>query len=89
MLLTIIYVDNLIILANNVIQLKCFKSKFEKEFKMSNLKELHYCLKVKFERNRETHTISMNQRNYIEEVLKRFNMEECKPVGTTLDANLY
>jgi hypothetical protein len=24
---------------------------------------------------------------YMEEVLKRFNMEECKPIGTPLDVN--
>ena len=29
----------------------------------------------------------MNQRSYIEEALKRFNMEKCKPVGSPFDAN--
>jgi hypothetical protein len=29
----------------------------------------------------------MSQRKYIEEVLKHFNMEECKPIGTPLDVN--
>jgi hypothetical protein len=29
----------------------------------------------------------MSQSKYIEEVLKRFNMEECKPIGTPLDVN--
>ena len=43
---------------------------------MKNLRELHYCLGVEFERNRKTNIITMNQRNYIEEVLKRFNLEE-------------
>ena len=27
----------------------------------------------------------MNQSRYIEEVLKRFHMEDCKPVATPLD----
>ena len=54
---------------------------------MNDLKELHYCLGVEFERNREAYTITMNQRNYIKEVLKRLNMEECKLVGTPFDAN--
>ena len=30
----------------------------------------------------------MNQRSYIEEVPKCFNMEECKPVGTLFNANI-
>jgi len=29
----------------------------------------------------------MSQSKYIKEVLKRFNMEECKPIGTPLDVN--
>ena len=29
----------------------------------------------------------MNQRSYIEDILKHFNIEECKPVGTLFDVN--
>ncbi len=81
------YVDDLIILASNVNILKWLKSRLEDEFEMSDLGELHYCLDVEFERDRANHTITMSQRKYIEEVLKRFNMEECKPIGTPLDVN--
>ncbi len=48
---------------------------------------LHYCLGVEFERDRANYTINISQSKYIEEVLKRFNMEECKPIGTLLDVN--
>jgi hypothetical protein len=30
----------------------------------------------------------MNQKSYIEDVFKRFNMKECKPVGIPFDTNL-
>jgi len=86
-LIVIIYVDDLIILASNVNILKWLKSRLEDEFEMSDLGELHYCLGVEFERDRANHTITMSQRKYIEEVLKRFNMEECKPIATPLDVN--
>jgi hypothetical protein len=42
---------------------------------------------VEFERDRANCTINISQSKYIEEVLKRFNMEECKPIGTPLDVN--
>ena len=29
----------------------------------------------------------MNQMSYIDEVFKRFNMQECKPIGTLFNAN--
>ncbi len=87
LLIVIIYVDDLIILTSNVSILKWLKSRLEDEFEMSDLEELHYCLGMEFERDRANCTITMSQSKYIEEVLKRFNMEECKPIGTSLDVN--
>jgi hypothetical protein len=87
LLIVIIYVDDLIILASNVSILKLLKSRLEDEFEMSDLGGLHYCLGVEFERDRANRTITMSQSKYMEEVLKRFNMEECKPIGTSLDVN--
>ena len=77
-IIIILYMDNLIILASIVTQLKWLKSELEKIFEMSNLGELHYCLRAEFERNREAHAITMNQRSYNKGVLKHFNIEECK-----------
>ena len=54
---------------------------------MSNLKELYYYLGVEFEMNKEACTITMNQMSYLEEVFKRFNMEECKLVRIPFNAN--
>jgi hypothetical protein len=83
----ILYVDDLIILSSDVTKLKWLKSQLEKEFKMSDLGELNYYLGVQFQKNRKTHTITMSQTTYIEEVLRRFNMKDCKPVVTPSDAN--
>lgn len=74
-MVVILYVDELIILASDVAKLTMFKSKLEKQFEMSDLGELHYLPRVKFVKNREAHTIIMNQRRYIEKVLNHFNMK--------------
>jgi hypothetical protein len=87
LLIMIIYVDDFIILASNVSILKWFKSRLEDEFEMSDFGELHYCLGMEFKRDRANRTITMSQSKYIEEVLKCFNMEECKPIGTPLNVN--
>jgi hypothetical protein len=84
LLIVIINVDDLIILASHVSILKWLKSRLEDEFEMSDLGGLHYCFGVEFERDRANHTITMSQSKYMEEVLKHFNMEECKPIGTRL-----
>ena len=52
-LVTILYVDKLIILASNVTQSKWLKSELEKEFEINDLGELHYCLGIEFERNKK------------------------------------
>ncbi len=36
-------------------------------------------------RNHETRTLTINQPKYLEGVLKRFGMQECKPVSTPLE----
>jgi transposase InsO family protein len=88
LLIVLIYVDDLIILASLGNKLAWLKAKLNEEFEMSDLGELMYCLGVEFVRDRKAHTITMSQSKYIKEVLKRFNMEECKPIGTPLDVNV-
>lgn len=87
LLVVILYVDDLIILANRVAKLKWLKSKLKKDFEINDPKELHYCLGVEFERNMEACTIIMIQQRYIGEVFKHFNIEECKRVRTPSHVN--
>ena len=72
--MTIYYVDDLIILASNITQLKWLKLELEKEFEMSDLGELYYCLGVDFESNGEARTITMNQ-SYIKNFLGWCNIK--------------
>ena len=86
LLIVIIYVDDLIMLSSDLTVLQELKSRLEEEFDMSDIGELHFFLGVQMERNRATRTITLHQGNYIEEVLERFGMADCKPIGTPLDA---
>ncbi len=47
--------------------------------------EVSYVLGMSVKRNRETRTLTINQPKYLEGVLKRFGMQECKPVSTPLE----
>ena len=38
--------------------------------------------------DRDKKTVTLNQRQYIEQILKRFNMFDCKPVSTPLEAGI-
>jgi hypothetical protein len=87
-MLVLVYVDDLIILSSNMESMDALKSKLEAEYEMTDLGELHYCLGVEFVRDQAARTITMSQAKYMEEVLKRFGMEDCKPIGTPLDAKV-
>lgn len=84
-MLVLVYVDDLIMLASNMESMGDLKAKLEAEYDMTDLGELHYCLGVEFARDRVARTITMSQARYLEEVLKRFGMEDCKAIGTPLD----
>ena len=87
-MLVLVYVDDLIILSSNMESLTTLKSKLEAEYEMTDLGELHYCLGVEFARDRVARTITMSQTKYLEEVLVRFGMEDCKPIATPLDTKV-
>jgi hypothetical protein len=61
LVVVIVYVDDLIILSNTKAKLAWLKKELEREFEMSDLGELHYCLGVEFTRSRESKTITLNQ----------------------------
>lgn len=46
---------------------------------------MEYCLGIQAIRYKRRKTISLNQRNYINDVLKRVCMQNCKPINTFLD----
>lgn len=81
----VIYVDDVILLVSGMAMMRKLKGSLEEEYDMSDLGELHFFLGVHIERRRAARTISMHQRSYIEGVLQRFGMADCKPIGTPLD----
>jgi ATP-binding cassette subfamily B (MDR/TAP) protein 1 len=55
---------------------------------MKDLRELHFFLGMEVERNRDEQLLRMNQIKYLMEILKCFQMEECKPIRVPLDAKV-
>lgn len=86
-MIVIIYVDDLIILASLMSSMKALKALLEKVDEMSDVCELHLCSGVEFVRDWIMRTITMSQGKYVLDVLKRYGMEDCKPIATPLDMN--
>lgn len=54
---------------------------------MKNLGKVSSILNIRIQHNKESGTISMDQRKYTEEILRRFKMDDCNPVKTPVDTN--
>lgn len=54
---------------------------------MRNLGPVSKILGINIHRNRQTKEIFLDQTEYIENILHRFNLENCNPVKTLLDVN--
>ena len=60
------------------------KSQLSAEFEMKDLGEAKKILGMEIVRDRKAGSLYLSQRGYVEKVLRRFNMHNCKPVSTPL-----
>ncbi|UYV72144.1 hypothetical protein LAZ67_9001955 [Cordylochernes scorpioides] len=85
-LLVAIYVDDMIIAAEEENTLICFKESMKKLFEINDLGALNYCLGIRVQRGVDG-SISLDQERYIEELLEKYEMKESKPISTPMDPN--
>lgn len=83
-----IYVDDMLWFSNNSEMLKKEKDMIAERFKVDDLGEVKYVLGMVIERNRKTRTLSISQPKYLEGILKRFGMDQCKPVTTPMETGM-
>ncbi|GJV26995.1 retrotransposon protein, putative, ty1-copia subclass [Tanacetum coccineum] len=74
----ILYVDDLLIMGNNIPMLEDVKSYLGKCFAMKDLGEAAYILGIKIYRDRSKRLIGLCQSAYIEKILKIYYMENSK-----------
>uniref|UniRef100_A0A0K8T1E2 Reverse transcriptase Ty1/copia-type domain-containing protein n=2 Tax=Lygus hesperus TaxID=30085 RepID=A0A0K8T1E2_LYGHE len=79
----LIYVDDLIIASNDNNVLNHVKHELQLEFNMKDLGSLHNFLGIKIERN--SNGMILSQKTYINRILARFGMADCKPTKTPME----
>ena len=82
-----LYVDDLIIASTSSKLMAQTKLDLNKRFEMKDLGKLHFCLGVEIIWDKSG-SCSLNQQNYVKAVLEKFNMQECKPVSTPMNAGV-
>jgi hypothetical protein len=83
-----LYVDDLLLACNTMAYLNEVKQKLHNEYEMKDLGEANYVLGIQIERNRQIHEIYLNQQQYVQSVLERFRMLDCKPVSTPMEPHI-
>ena len=79
---TLIWVDDFITAATDPTILAELKSKLCARFHMKDLGPIHYFLGIQIKQDTHSHTLSLSQTKYTQEILVRFNMAECNGADT-------
>ncbi|RVW21903.1 Retrovirus-related Pol polyprotein from transposon TNT 1-94 [Vitis vinifera] len=74
----VLYVDDILLASNDPDLLIETKHMLSTHFDMKDLGEASYVLGIKILRDRANGVLKLSQRAYIEKILKRFNMHNCK-----------
>ncbi|WVZ23370.1 hypothetical protein V8G54_001914 [Vigna mungo] len=75
----VLYVDDILLAANDIGMLHDVKKFLSNNFKMKYMKEASYVIGIEIFRDRSQGLLSLSQKGYINKVLERFIMEECSP----------
>ncbi|GMF21560.1 unnamed protein product [Phytophthora fragariaefolia] len=81
-IIVVVYVDDLTIMSKDIRLINQLKRDLSARFKMKDLGEIHYILKMEVRRNRKDKTMTISQHKYIKELLNKFDMEKCVPVSS-------
>ncbi|GMI77003.1 cysteine-rich RLK (RECEPTOR-like protein kinase) 8 [Hibiscus trionum] len=86
MLVVALYVDDLIFMGSNCEMIDEFKKAMVGEFEMKDLGLMFYFLGLEIKQG--DGGIFVSQETYAKEILRRFKMEDCKPVSTPVDCGV-
>jgi len=82
LLILVVYVDDIIFGSNEEAMSQSFALMMQKEFEMSLLGELTYFLGLQIQQNEGG--IFLSQTKYLKQILKKYGMEDSKPVCTPM-----
>ena len=86
-IILLLYVDHMLVVGPNKDRIQELKAQLAREFDMKDLGPANKILGMKINRDRKDRKIWLSQKNYLRKVLRRFNMQDCKPISTPLPIN--
>ena len=86
-IILLLYVDDTLIVSKNAKRITQLKLELSKSFAMKDLGPAKQILGIRITRDRASKKLHMSQEQYIEKVLRRFNMDKAKLVSSPLTTN--
>ena len=83
-----VYVDDLIVATTTPEEMLEVKEMLKACYKMKDMGELHYCLGISIDQNKEERSIRIHQKQYIVNMLEKYGLTEAKIVATPADLNV-
>ncbi|GMF64036.1 unnamed protein product [Phytophthora fragariaefolia] len=81
-IIIVVYGDDLTIMSKSLNLINNIKRELCMRFKMKDLGDIHYILKMEVRRNRENKTMSISQHQHILDLLKKYKIEKSSAVTT-------
>jgi hypothetical protein len=83
-----VWVDDLLILSTTRQEAERTREEIEKLFETKDLGEPRKIIGIEIKRDRQSGTISLSQRHYIESLLVKYGLADAKPLTTPMDPNV-
>ena len=78
MVFLVLYVDDILLMGNNISLLLNVKNWLAEQFQIKDMGEASYVLGIKIIRDRKNKLLALSQASYIDKVLARFSMQNYK-----------
>ena len=76
----VLYVNDILLANNDISLLHDTKRFLAKTFEMKDLSDASFILNIQIHQDRSRGILGLSQKSYIEKILKRYGMQDCKPM---------
>jgi len=86
-IILLLYVDDMLVIGPNKDRVQELKAQLAREFDIKDLGPANKILEMQIHQDRSKRKIWLSQKNYLKKILRRFNIQDCKPISTPLPIN--
>ena len=81
----VVYVDDVLVTGNSPNAINQVKQQLKQRFEMSDTGDCAFVLGIEIVDNAVNGTVTLCQRRYVQDILHRFGMQDCKPAASPVD----